>query len=35
VILPSVAMAPEDLIKALEGYRRRYSAVVYTDPHGN
>ena len=35
VILPSVALPPEDLIKALEGYRQRYSAVVYTDPSDN
>ena len=29
VVLPSVAMAPADLIEALERYRQKYSAVVY------
>jgi hypothetical protein len=35
VILPSVAMAPDDLVKAMERYRQRYSAVVYTDASGS
>jgi hypothetical protein len=31
ILLPAVAMDPDDLVTAMEGYRRRYSAVVYTD----
>ena len=31
VLLPTVAMAPDDLAKLLEGYRRRYSPVFYAE----
>jgi hypothetical protein len=31
ILLPAVALAPKDLADLMERYRKRYSAVVYTD----
>jgi hypothetical protein len=31
VLLPAVAMDPDELVEAMERYRQRYSPVVYTD----